>query len=929
MRRNLFFKKLQILLATGLVVLAAAGSAFAQGVLLINTDITENENNLILDADNSGGDITLQFGGTLNKYLRWDAVNSYFSFNDDINLQGNEIQDFKIENRTAAPACNLTYGGRMYHNTIDTKTFVCDGTNWMDVTAIYTTATKVTTVGSSGADYSDIAGAAGYLNTLSGGIILLSAEAHAVTSPVNLSNITVIGKDDSNTSIHITGNGRIDSYDTTFNNVKFDIDSINDNMAINVADGSNSLYFEWVDFDIQDSGDALIDSNAGIAPTVTVKFIKCDESAGDGTIVFPQSSANLSLSSTMFVDSRSSDRSLRMDDWDVTLVAGGNVYTTGTIYPVPASSIVVSDDMHLQGAIDSLESMGAGGLITLLPGTHTITQPLTIEGDNIEIMGYGDSSVIFAFGFTATGSDIAAVQVGSADGTSPVDGAVLKDLKIEISSPIHGIRIAGGVDNQIYNLTIQKISGASGSGDTADIGIQLLDGASEDLVRPVVTNSRVFGNGPGNYFTDGIHVTSDPDITGVWGYGNRIVNALIEGNNVDFVGETSYVFVGADNSSLFNNRGSRMGAGGGGAYGIYMGNVANVNMNANIFNGSLTTGAIAIGIESFNTGSAKYTQDSLFTNNIIDGMGAGGVGFQTGFQIGSTLNTQVHRNAFTNNSILGASDTIGSTALLVRGDADDNSFSENDISGGTYSWDTGIDLSSGTQDRNLVQENRFINVTNNLVDNSTNSRIEVSHHRATTDPGVGDDIGDGFDVGTIWVNTSANTTYVSVDSTSGAAIWNQIDGSGSGTTYSPTLVQVYDSAGGTDMNTAGGLAVPWATETRKDTGFTHSNTVNNTRVYLDTTDWYQIGYSISHENQTTGRKNVKCSIRMNGTTYVTPSVSYSYSRNTTDEWATNTGTALIQTAAANEYYEVMCNLEGSSGSANTVTGQSWTLAEVK
>jgi len=901
MYKKSLLKITKTLLMGFMVILLATESAFAQGILLINTDILENENNLILDADDSGGDIILQFGGTLNKYLKWDATNSYFSFNDDINLQGNEIQDFKIENLVASPACNAASSGRMYHNTVDTKTYVCDGTNWVDITALSTTATKVVTVGSSGSDYADIAGAAGYLNTLSGGIILLSAEAHAITNPVNLSNITVIGKDDSNTSIHITGNGRIDSYDTTFNNVKFDIDSINNNMAINVIGGSNSLYFEWVDFDIQDSGDVLIDSNAGTAPTVTVKFIKCDESAGNGTIVFPQASANLNSSSTMFVDSRSSDRSLRMDDWDITLVAGGNVYTTGTIYPVPASSIVVSTDMHLQGAIDSLEAMGVGGLITLLPGTHKIDKPLTIEGDNIEIVGYGDSSIIATSGFTSTGSTIGAIQIGTADGVTPVDGVVLKSFKVAVASPIHGIRVVGGADNQIYNITVQKMTGASGSGASADIGIQLLDGASENLIRPVVKNSRIFGNGTGNYFTDGIHVTSDPAITGVWGYGNRVVNALIEGNNVDLVGETSYVFVGADNSSLFNNRGSRMGAGGGGAYGIFMGNVTNVNMNSNVFNGSLTTTAIAIGIETFDTGSTKYTQDSLFTNNIIDGMGASGVGFQTGFSIGATANTQVNRNAFTNNSILGASNTVA-TAMIVRGNADDNSFSENDISGGTNAWDTGINLSSSTQDRNLVQENRFINVTNNLVDSSTNSRIEVSNHRATTNPTVNDDINDGFDVGTIWTNTTANTTYISVDSSAGAAIWNRVDDS----KYSPTLIQVYDNAGGTDLNTTTPAALPWNSETRKDSGFTHSNATNNSRVYLDAADWYQITYNISHENQTTGRKNVRCRIRMNGTTYITPSDSYSYARNT-----------------------IMCNGEGSAGSANAVAGQSWTIAEIK
>ena len=150
-------------------------------------------------------------------------------------------------------------------------------------------------------------------------------------------------------------------------------------MAIDVASGANSLSFEWVDFDIQDSGDSLIDSNAGTPPRVTMKFIKCDGSAGNGTILKSIALSNLNVTSTIFVDSRSADNSLQMSDWDVSLVAGGNVNTTGTISSIPSNSIIVSPNMNLQGAIDSLESTGSGGLITLLPGTHNITQPLTIE----------------------------------------------------------------------------------------------------------------------------------------------------------------------------------------------------------------------------------------------------------------------------------------------------------------------------------------------------------------------------------------------------------------------------------------------------------------------------------------------------------------------------------------------------------------------
>ena len=762
-----------------LIIISQITTVFAQGATLINTDKQDELDNIfVIDGDDTGGDIKLQFGSAINKYLIWDNINSAFSFNANLSLEGNQIKDFRVENATSDPLCDATYPGRMYHNTIDKKTFVCDGADWIDITEIATSASKVVTVGTVNSDYATIANAAGYLNTLSGGIMLLSAQTHIITNPVNLKNITLIGKDDSNTIVQISGAGQIDSFDTAFKNLKFDINALTASMAIDVATGSNSLAFEWVDFDIQDSGDSLIDSTAVVAPTVAMKFIKCYESAGLGKILKTMVAGHLNSTSTIFVDSRSADKSLQMSDWSVSLVAGGNVNTTGIIKSVPSNSIIVSPDMNLQGAIDSLEFTGKGGLITILPGTHSITQPITINGDSIQIVGYGDSSIISASGFAGITDSTAAIQIGATNGTTPANDIVLKDFKLEVFSEIHGIRAAGGQDNQISNVTVQKMAGASGSGDAAArIGIQLLDGSASDLVRPVIKNVRVLGNGDGKYFTDGIHVTSDPRINGVWGYGNRVTNALVEGNNVDYIRETGYVFVGADDSSLFNNRASKMGAGGSGAYGIFMGDVSNVNMNANVFSGSLSTIAIGIGIDTFPVVGSS-TVDSIFNANIIDGEANGGFGFLYGFMVGDTTNTQVHRNSFENNSVLGSSNPAGSYGFLVEGDADDNAFSNNNISGGTKSWATGISLSAATQERNHLQENRFTNVTTVIADVSTNSKNDVSNHRATADPTGNDDRTKGFYVGTIWINTISKQSWILVDSTGANAVWNRIDDTG-------------------------------------------------------------------------------------------------------------------------------------------------------
>ncbi|MCK5821854.1 MAG: hypothetical protein KAH17_08205, partial [Bacteroidales bacterium] len=648
--------------------------------------------------------------------------------------------------------------------------------------------TKVVTVGSTGSDYTNIAGAAAYLQTRSGGIMLLSAETHNITAAVNLTNTTLIGKDASRTTIQVSGAGQFDAFDTVFEHLTLDVNSITDTMAIDIQSGSSSLIFNYAEADIQDSGDSLIDSNSGTTPTVIMKLIKSNQSGTLGKILNTKALSNLNTSSVIFVDSRSNDDPLELSDWDVTVAGGGSVLTDGTIFSIPARTIFVSPNMNLQGAIDSLEVANNGGLITLLPGVHSITSTLTIEDDDIHIEGYGDSSIISVSGITG-GATVGAIQVGTATGTSPVNGVVLKDFKLEITgtgvTDIHGIRIAGGSDNRVDNVTIQKVSGVSGSGNEARMGIQFVDGASTNLIRPVIINSRVLGNSGANaYFTDGIHVTSDPAITGVFGNGNRITNALLDGNFVDYVGETAYVIVGADDNSLFNNRASNMGARGTTAYGIYMGNTTNINMTANIFTGSLSSSAIAIGIESFNAGTLKQTTDSLFNNNIIRGSGSG---FATGFQIGNVSNTGVHRNQFQNNQIYGASN-LTTTAIVVRGNADKNNFSNNNITGNGNAWDTGISLQSSTQDGNLVRGNRFNNTTTTIVNSATATIFGIGAIVDTTTPTVSDDIGDGYGSGDIWVDTNNDDAYILLDETLGSAVWTQIDGAGGST---PDFEDIY------------------------------------------------------------------------------------------------------------------------------------------
>jgi len=429
------------------------------------------------------------------------------------------------------------------------------------------------------------------------------------------------------------------------------------------------------------------------------------------------------------------------------------------------------------------------------------------------------------------------IQVGAANGSTTYDDVVLSDFKLEYSGTgVHGIRVSGGEDNRIDNVTVEKISGADGSGDSARMGIQMLDGAAGCtgtcvLTRPVIINSRVFGSSTGPaYYTDGIHVTSDPDFPGVWGNDQGVINALVDGNNVDYIGETGYAFVGATDSSLFNNRATNMAASGGG-FGIYVGAVSNINMTANVFTGSLNTTSTAIGVNGHNTGSLKEVLDSIFTNNVIDGTADGGVGFNTGFEIGVASNSNVHRNTFTNNVIRGAS-TATSEAIEVDGNADDNSFINNNIVGGTNAWDTGVDLGDAAQDGNTIRGNHYTNVTALIADSGTGTKIGVGHHRDTSDPTVNDDIGDGYGVGTLWINTSNDDSFLLTDSTTGAANWEQINGGGSG-------------PAGTDLASV---------QARRTTDYTLTNAFVD--ITLNTTDFENDASVVEHDNTNTDQIDI-------------------------------------------------------------------------
>lgn len=831
--------------------------AFANTLVFTNEDSTWDGSDFVIDVnDEVTTDIDLKFGTTATGRIRLDLVNDNFEINKNVDFEGNEVVNVRLENNAVAPTCDLANAGRIYYDTVADSPYVCEETapstyTWVDFTVtVAATSSKVVTVGTGG-NYATIAAAVAYLNPLTGGVILLTSEAHSVTTSVDLENIILIGANPDQSIIQITGGGVLEVKDTVFENLSIDIDSgITADAGLDVKSGgtSSSVVFKWTNF-VTGGAKSLMNSTAGTAPSLIARFENPSALSGTATIVPVEASAGLDVGNSIFLfSSQGESGTLQMNDWDISISGASNVLSSGTITTTPNDTIFAYPGMNLQAALDSLSS---GGILTLLPGTHSISSPLVITNDGITLNGYGDASIIGATGFSGIGTTTAAIQIGIADGTSPVSGVLLNDFRLEVNNTdIHGIRAAGGTDITVSNITVEKTAGTAGNGANAKIGILLMDGSATPLIRPVIKSSRVFG-AAGRYFTDGIHVSGEGAVAGLFGNGNGVQNALVEGNSVDYVRETAAAFVHVSDSSLFNNRFSNMGGGGGGAYGIYMGRIARTNMTNNIVSGSLSATSIAIGVESFNIGADPTTQNSVFTGNVIDGSANGGVGFGTGFQIGATTGTTVQNNIFQMNGMLGASN-VTTTAVEVRGNFDKNIFSGNNVSGGANAWDTGIILPAGA-DQNILRGNEYTNVTTFVNDGGADTKFGVAQHQSGSDPTVNDDQILGYTFGMLWVNTATDSAFILVDSTVGAAVWKQIDGGGgaghtqntdTGTTSNSFILDNDDTGGNVflqfgatlaetltwnnatttfelsdGLNLADDLTVGGATETISDAGF--------------------------------------------------------------------------------------------------------------
>ncbi len=110
------------------------GGGGEASVLLFTDELPKKVNNaFVLDVYNQYSTFDLQFGGSIDARIQFNNLADSFSINRDLDFEGNQALNMRIENLSSSPTCDANVIGRVYHDTTDTQTYVCNGSGWIQI----------------------------------------------------------------------------------------------------------------------------------------------------------------------------------------------------------------------------------------------------------------------------------------------------------------------------------------------------------------------------------------------------------------------------------------------------------------------------------------------------------------------------------------------------------------------------------------------------------------------------------------------------------------------------------------------------------------------------------------------------------------------------------------------------------------------------
>jgi len=187
----------------------------------------------------------------------------------------------------------------------------------------------------------------------------------------------------------------------------------------------------------------------------------------------------------------------------------------------------------------------------------------------------------------------------------------------------------------------------------------------------------------------------------------------------------------------------------------------------------------------------------------------------------------------------------------------------------------------------------------------------------TVDPTSNDDSTQGYKNGKHWINTTSKESFYLVDNTAGSAIWTNsaVD------VENLPIIDLTSTDNTSTIIQSTPTILNWDVETEKDSPFSHSNTVNNSRIVIDEDGTYQINANI-RTTSAEQRTQFVIKILIDGVVQSQPYGS-AYIRNagaSSDFW-TCTATPSPLKLNSGQYVEIQIQIESQITSAATGTFQ--------
>jgi len=1013
--------------------------AFAQ---VDDTDFVSDEiefygTDFTLDANDDAGAgdvIQLEFGATLSEYLQFDVDEDRFELSNDLALEGNELQWFRIENLAADPgACDGASEGRMYYNTVDLAFKYCSNNTWVEIGSFSDNSDTLDSLDSLQFLRSDTADSftSGTLTTSGGTILDIDGAIDASGSTrfavrqvasdpgTCLEGDVVYNSTDNLLKVcsatdtwSLVGGGSggdadtldtLDSTDMLRSNTSDNYSSgtltfdggttlqTNGTLDVNgiatIGDGGDAVSVNSFSWDISVAG--AMTGMSGITSTGGIDF------SGASSFFVPQGVADPGTCAVGQLFFNTTDNLLRactaVDTWTV-VRDGGDADTLDTLdstqlirsdsadsYTSGTLTFAVGTILDLDGAVDASgatrlavpqaaadpATCSAGDVYfntsdTLLRAcTAADTWTVLRDGGDADTLDTFDSADLLrsnvADSYTSGTLTFAVGTILDLDGSVDVSGATRLALPQAAADP------ATCSVGDVYFNTSDTLLRACTAVDTWTV---LRDGGDADTL-DTLDSTQLLKSDSADSYTSGTLTFSVGTIIDVDG-------------NIDASGATRLALpAGGSNPAtcavgdVFFNTGDNLlrsctavdtwsivrdGGNADTLDSLDSADVLRSNVSDNYTNGTLTLGAGTIldidgnidasgstrlALPAGGSNPATCAVGDLFFNNgdnllractavdtwsiVRDGGNAD--------TLDSLDSADVLRSNVADSYTNGTMDFAAGTTLQVDGTLDANGVVTVGDGGDNVTIDSSVwDISSAgavTGLTDLDVDNLNLN-GNTISSTDTNGNIgitpngtgyvrlfgELDFEDITSDPGSPQE-------GMSWFRSDTDNLHFYAD----------------GRTQEVGMVEVgqfYDSdgAGGSfNINTAGWTAIPWDSESfAEDATFSHDTVTNNSRVTVNDNGLYRVSYAINHENATNGRKNLRCRIRLDGSTFPSvPGDSFSYLRNTTEEWGTNDASTIVQMTAG-QYYEVVCRLEGSTGnvflSAADAEGISWTSVEL-